>query len=395
MPRRIGDALALLAAEVEMPTIGRGRTPHSRERTPARLGRYNDGEIFRPAVGRYAPRAPVIDVAEATHAVVDLEQAPIAAGEFLESIGREMKIRFYQPKTQKQYRNVLRSFLRWLGAQPADATRDSIRDWLELLVDGGASSSWLSVNLSCLRTVFDKMCFRGITLGINTPRRPHKLPVVLSVEDVKRLLAAAPSLRDKLLLGLMYATGMRVSEVVRLRTSDFDFARRTIRVEQGKGRKDRLVMLPESFAPMLAHFAQTSTPEAHLFPSAEDPSRHVAPRTAQRAMSCAVELAGTPVRATCHTLRHSFATHMLEAGTDVRFIQRLLGHLRLDTTTLYTRLAVLKGERATSPLDRLAGASPSRPEVAAPSSPGCRKDARRRYARGNSWRGRRRHHYPH
>jgi len=111
-------------------------------------------------------------------------------------------------------------------------------------VDGGASSSWVSIHLSALRTVFDKMCGLNCTLGLMTPRRPKRLPVVLSTDEVSRLLQAAPSLRDKLLLGLMYATGLRVSEVVRLRWHDIDFDRRAIRVWQGKGRKDRDVMLP-------------------------------------------------------------------------------------------------------------------------------------------------------
>ena len=331
----------------------RGRGPRLHVRTPGRIGRYNDGELFRPARGRYAPRAAIVDVAAATHAVVDLDRTQIDAIAFVHTIDRELKIRFYQPKTRKAYAIVVGAFLRWLGGPPAIATREHVREWLELLVDGGASSSWTSVHLSCLRTVFDKMCFREITLGLVTPRRTHNLPVVLSTDDVKRLLAAAPSLRDKLLLGLMYATGMRVSEVVRVRTCDLDFVRRTIRVEQGKGRKDRLVMLPQSFAPLLEHFAKASTADAPLFPSPEDPRRYIGPRTAQRAMERAMSLAGIRVPATCHTLRHSFATHLLEAGTDVRFIQRLLGHLHLDTTTLYTKLAVLKGERATSPLDLL------------------------------------------
>jgi hypothetical protein len=211
-----------------------------------------------------------------------------------------------------------------------------------------------------LRTAFDKMCLRSITLGLCTPRRASTLPVVLSVDEVARLLCAAPSVRDKLLLGLMYATGMRVSEVVRVRIRDLDFDRRTIRVEQGKGRKDRLVMLPQSFAPLLERLRFLQRPTDFLFPALEDNGRHLCPRTAQRAMQRAVRLADIAKPATCHSLRHSFATHLLENGTDIRFIQNLLGHLRLETTTLYTKLAVLRGARATSPLDVLTQrASPS------------------------------------
>lgn len=172
-----------------------------RERNAGRVGTYNNGELFRPPRGRYAPRAPIIDVAAQSHAVVDLDREPVDAATFVRRIDRELKIRFYQVKSRKSYAHVLRSFLRFLGAAPRSATRESVREWLELLVDGGASSSTVSVHLSCLRTVFDKMCFREITLGLVTPRRAHTLPVVLAVDEVKRLLRAAPALRDKLLLG--------------------------------------------------------------------------------------------------------------------------------------------------------------------------------------------------
>ncbi len=317
------------------------------------LQTYTNGKPYALPRGRYAPHEPIVDRLRPTHAVVDLHRETIDSADFIQRIDREFKIRFYQPKTRKSYGVVLRGFLSWLGGPPRAATRDSVRDWLELLVDGGATSSWVSVHLSCLRTVFDKMCGRQITLGLCTPRRSHRLPVVLSTDEVRRLLCAAPSLRDKLLLGLMYATGMRVSEVVRLRFVDLDFDRRCIRVVQGKGRKDRQVMLPQSFAPLLERLRRLHQAGDWLFPSTENGRRHCCPRTAQRAMVRAVRLGGIDKPATCHSLRHSFATHLLESGTDIRFIQNLLGHLRLETTTLYTKLALLRGERATSPLDLL------------------------------------------
>ncbi len=307
----------------------------------------------RPAQGRYAPRPDVIDRFAVSPAVVDLDAECVDAEVFVGRIDRELKIRFYQPKSRKTYRLAVAGFLRWLGRPPAEATREDVRDWLELLVDGGAKSSWVSVHLSALRTAFDKMCLRAITLGLCTPRRASRLPIVLSVDEIARLLCAAPSARDKLLLGLMYATGMRVSEVVRVRFRDLDFDRRSIRVEQGKGRKDRLVMLPQSFAPLLERLRTLHTATDFLFTAVDDARRHLCPRTAQRAMQRAVRLAGLDKPATCHSLRHSFATHLLENGTDIRFIQNLLGHLRLETTTIYTKLAVLRGERATSPLDVL------------------------------------------
>jgi integrase/recombinase XerD len=316
---------------------------------------YTSGQPYRLARGRYAPHQDVVDLLSLRHAVVDLDAADVDAGAFMVAMDRELKIRFYQPKTRKAYRTVLSTFLRWFGGSPSLVTRENVREWLELLVDGGAESSWVSVHLSALRTMFDKMCCRDVTLGLMTPRRASRMPVVLSTDEVKRLLLAAPSLRDKLLLGLMYATGMRVSEVVRLRFVDVDFGRRCIAVRQGKGRKDREVMLPRSFESLLERLRQVHRPEDFLFPSTDGVDRYVSPRTVQRAVRRACQLAEIGKPATCHTLRHSFATHLLESGTDIRFIQKLLGHLRLETTTLYTRLAVASGSRAASPLDMLEG----------------------------------------
>lgn len=193
---------------------------------------YPNGQPYALARGRYAPRFGLQDRLEPSAPVV---QGCPTAGEFLKQIEREMRIRFYQPKTIRSYRSALRSFLRWFGSDPHQVTREDVREYLLYLVDAGAGSSYVSINLSAIRTAFDKMCFRQITLGLATPRRPKRLPVVLSVEEVKRVLQAAPRLRDKLLLGLMYATGMRVSEVVQLRFRDLDHDRRVVNVWQATG----------------------------------------------------------------------------------------------------------------------------------------------------------------
>jgi site-specific recombinase XerD len=314
---------------------------------------YTSGKPYKRPIGRYAPHVAIVDHVEASHAVVDLDRDSIDSTEFHRRILRELKIRFYQPKTRKSYAVVLSGFLRWLGRPPRTACREDVRAWLELLVDGGASSAWVSVHLSALRTMFDKLCGRTITLGLCTPRRPSRVPRVLSAEAVQRLLVAAPSTRDKLLLALLYATGMRVSEGTRVRFRDIDVERGTLRVVEGKGRKDRIVTLPTSLAPVLGPLARLARPTDWLFPSPEDPTRHIAPRTAQRAVARAAALAGLGEGVGCHTLRHSFATHLLEHGVDIRFIQKLLGHLRLETTTLYTRVAVPRAGLVQSPLDLL------------------------------------------
>lgn len=318
---------------------------------------YQDGTPYRPAVGLGAPRDAVMDVFKPAHPLFELSVDQPSSERFLHDVLRELKIRYYTHKSRKAYRLAVTGYLRWLGVPPHQATRESVRDYLELLVDGGLSASVVALTLSALRTCFDKLCGADITLGLVTPRRPKRLPVVLTELEVVRLLKAARSIRDKLLLGLMYATGVRVSEVVRLRWGDLDLERGVLLVAGGKGRRARQVVLPKSLEELLGRLAATSKPDKFLFPASER-GRHIAIRTAQRAMERAVALAELTKRASCHSLRHSFATHLLEHGTDVRFIQKLLGHAKLETTTLYTKVAVLRSERVRSPLDLLA-VSPS------------------------------------
>ncbi|MCR9118027.1 MAG: site-specific integrase [bacterium] len=325
---------------------------------------YNDGKPYRPARGRHAPRSNVERFFSSNiHPVVRGRPSP---SEFLRKIRREMKIRCYQQKTIKAYINALRVFLRWRGGMPHEVSSENVRDYLETLVDGGGSSSWVSINLSAIRTAFDKMCGRSITLGLQTPRRPKRLPTVLSKQEVAKILQAAPTLRDKLLLGLMYATGLRVSEVVRLKWMDLDFDRRTVTVRRGKHQTDRQVMLPESFAPLLQSLSKNAVANEFLFCSEaarktkidgspmQIAGRHLSPRTAQRAVGRAAKIAGVNKPVTPHTLRHAFATHLLENGTDIRFIQKLLGHVRLETTTIYTKVAVFREQQIASPADELA-----------------------------------------
>lgn len=315
-----------------------------------RLRTYGNGQPYSAAEGRFAPRQQVVDQL-ATRAVVDLDMSEPSTAEFMQSIVRELRIRFYKQKTVHSYRRMLVQFLRWFGAPPHLVTREDVRCWLEAVVLGGASSSTVSKHLSAIRTAFDKMCGRDVTYGLRTPRRQNRLPVVLSENEVLRILEAAPSLRDKLLLGLIYATGVRVSEVVRLRWRDVDFDRRRVSIWQGKGSSDRQVMLPVSFEPLLRELSRQFNPEDFIFPS-QNPGRYLSPRSAQRAMERAVSIARIGKRATPHSLRHAFATHLLENGTDIRFIQKLLGHRRLETTTIYARVAVLKQQEIESPLDR-------------------------------------------
>jgi site-specific recombinase XerD len=316
------------------------------------------------ARGRYAPRNIIEDRVARSAAVVTGKPD---AQEFVSQIVREMRIRFYQPKSIKSYRAALEGLLRWFNQPPHRLTRDDVREFLLYLVDAGASSAWVGVNLSAIRTAFDKMCLRNVTLGLVTPRRPKTLPVVLSGREIQRLLESTPTLRDKLLLGMMYATGLRVSEVVRLRYRDLDFDRDLIRVWQGKGRKDRQVVLPKTFVPLLQQHAARFRGEDFVFPG-ERVSRHISPRTVQRVMKRSLQIARIEKPATPHTLRHSFAVHSFENGCDIRNIQKLLGHANLETTTIYVRVAKPTDPTAVrSPLDVANGITDiTRPNPQAP-----------------------------
>jgi site-specific recombinase XerD len=200
-----------------------------------------------------------------------------------------------------------------------------------------------------------------VTLGrgdidshIRIAREPRKLPVVLSPEEVARLLDAAPGrgLKYKAALSVAYGAGLRVSEVVALKISDIDSQRMLIRVEQGKGRKDRYVMLSPHLLELLRAWYKQARPRGWLFPG-RHPVQSMTTRQLTRACHEAAQAAGIEKRVSPHTLRHSFATHLLESGTDIRVIQALLGHVKLDTTARYAQVATRVICEVTSPLDRL------------------------------------------
>jgi site-specific recombinase XerD len=185
-----------------------------------------------------------------------------------------------------------------------------------------------------------------------TVRTPERLPVVLSPEEVARLLHCAPGLKHKAALSVAYGGGLRASEIVHLKVGDIDSARMLIRVEQGKGRKDRYVMLAPDLLELLRGWWRVGRPRGWLFPG-KDPLLPLSTRQLHRVVTEAAKTAGLGKRVGLHTLRHSFATHLLERGTDIRVIQVLLGHKKLDTTALYTRVALKTIGELQSPLSLL------------------------------------------
>jgi integrase/recombinase XerD len=272
----------------------------------------------------------------------------------------DMAMRGLREHTQRDYIRFVRSFAAFLGRSPDTATAEDIRRFQVHQHENGAQPPTINSSVSALRFFFTVTLDRpDLSRRLVLVRHPRKLPDVLSVEEVGRLLEAAPGAKYKAALGTAYGAGLRVSEVAALKIDDIDSTRMLMRVEQGKGRKDRNAMLSPQLLELLRLWWREGKrrnvilPHGWLFPgqSRTDP---ISTRQLHRAVHEAAERAGIRKRVSPHTLRHSFATHLLEQDVDIRVIQVLLGHSKLDTTALYTRIATRTIRAVTSPLEKLA-----------------------------------------
>jgi integrase/recombinase XerD len=268
-------------------------------------------------------------------------------------MNESMTIRKFAPRTQEGYIRAVKNFSAFLGASPDKASFEDVRRYRLHLVSSGVGVPTINHNLTALRFLF-MVTLRQPDVVIHVPfvREPRRLPVVLSPEEVARLLEAAPSLKYRAALSVAYGAGLRASEVVSLKIADIDSARMVIRVEQGKGRKDRYVMPSEHLLALLRAWWREARPQGWLFPG-QNRVNPLTTRQLNRACHAAAQMAELDKPVSLHTLRHSFATHLLEQKTDIRVIQVLLGHKKLDTTALYTRVAIKALGEVTSPLERL------------------------------------------
>jgi site-specific recombinase XerD len=266
----------------------------------------------------------------------------------------DMTIRKFARKTQHDYVQRVKNFAAFLGRSPDTASFEDVRRYQLHLVSSGVSVPTLNQTVSILRFFFKVTLGRHeIVEHTHVIHEPRKLPVVLSPEEVARLLDAAPGLKYKAALSVAYGAGLRATEVVSLKIADIDSKRMIIRVEQGKGGKDRNVMLSPSLLDLLRTWWKAARPQGWLFPG-RDPAQSMTTRQLNRACHAAAQMAEINKRVSLHTLRHSFATHLLEQNTDVRVIQVLLGHSKLDTTALYTRVATKTISEVRSPLEHIA-----------------------------------------
>jgi integrase/recombinase XerD len=289
----------------------------------------------------------------------------------------DMTIRRLSPKTQLHYIRHVKRFADFLDRSADKATAEDVHRYQLWLASIGTTVPTVNVSATALRFFFKvTLKRRDLAEELVSTREPRRLPIVLSPEEVGRLLASATNIKHKallslayatglrasevvsLILSLAYATGLRASEVVSLKLTDIDRDRMVIRVEQGKGKKDRYVILSPHLLEILRDWWRIarkkgwmSPDQPWLFPGYR--GRHTSARQLHRIVRLAAGRAGITKRVGVHTLRHSFATHLLEQKTDIRIIQVLLGHKKLDTTALYTRVAISALGQVTSPLDFL------------------------------------------
>jgi integrase/recombinase XerD len=271
----------------------------------------------------------------------------------------DMTIRKFAPKTQSSYIRAVKNFTVFLGRSPDQASAEDLRRYQLHLASSGVATPSLNATVTALRFFFAVTLGRSeITERMPFVREPRKLPVVLSPEEVTRFLEAAPGLKYRAALSVAYGAGLRANEVVSLKISDIDSNRMVIRVEQGKGRKDRYVMLSEHLLALLRAYWKEARPQGWLFPG-RDGVIPLSTRQLNRACHFAAQAAGIDKRVSLHTLRHSFATHLLEQKVDIRVIQVLLGHKKLDTTALYSQVATRTIREVRSPLEQLVMTPPA------------------------------------
>ncbi len=272
----------------------------------------------------------------------------------------DMTMRRLSPKTQIGYIRGVKKLAAFLKRSPEHATAEELRQFQLALTEQGASNITINATLSGLQFLFSKTLNRpDVMLKVSTVPVPRKLPTVLSKEEVKQLIDATHSIKYKAAFCVAYGAGLRIGEVVALKVTDIDSDRMLLRIEQGKGKKDRMAMLSPMLLKTLRQWYKHA--KAHhlmlnggwLFPG-QNPLNPIGTRQLSRACKSACIDAGLTKKVSMHTLRHSFATHLLEDKVDIRVIQTLLGHSKLETTALYAQVASKLLQEVVSPLDTLA-----------------------------------------
>ncbi len=273
----------------------------------------------------------------------------------LEILRRELKIRNYSPRTITTYTSCIRSFADFFAPRSLEelSDEDIRRYMLHQIEVKKLSAGSVSQTLNALRFLYTEIYKRPLVVeGIEYPKRGRRLPVVLSVEEVKAILESLGNLKHRVMLMLAYSAGLRVGEIVHLKSADIDGERKLIHVHSGKGKKDRYTILSDVVLDALRDYWKAYRPKIWLFEGRNAGSPYSV-RSAEMVFESAAAKAGIRKHVSIHTLRHSFATHLLEQGTDIRFIQELLGHSSVRTTEIYTHVSKRQIAALRSPIEQI------------------------------------------
>jgi integrase/recombinase XerD len=270
----------------------------------------------------------------------------------------DLELKNFSPKTITCYLTCMVQFVRHYGRSPVEMGEEEIRTYLSYLMkEKQVSQSFINQAYSAIKFFYETTLERPWN-GIKIPRMKNRkrLPVVLSLQEVRSLLASVDNLKHQVLLTTIYSGGLRLGEAIHLTVADIDSSRMMIRVQRGKGNKDRYTLLGEKTLQLLRLYWKAYHPDSWLFPS-KDPTQPLTGSSVQRVFKKALHKAGIKKKASVHTLRHSFATHLLESGTDLYYIQRLLGHSAASTTSVYLHITGKDLGKITSPIDLLENGS--------------------------------------
>ena len=266
----------------------------------------------------------------------------------IEIITKEMIIRNYSRHTIEAYIRVISDLYKIVGKPPRGITMAEIKDYLYQKQKNGLSSQSVALMANAINFLYTQIYERVDFKKLRQPKRTNKLPTVLTKSEIEKILNQIKNKKHHTLLAIAYAAGLRVSEVISLRVRDIDFAEMTLIVRQGKGRKDRLTVISPRLVEGLKNLIQSKDGSSYVFESNRGGKLTTA--TAQKVFYKALRRAGIKKSATFHSLRHSFATHLLENGVDVRYVQELLGHQNIRTTQIYTHVTNPGFKKITSPL---------------------------------------------
>ena len=264
------------------------------------------------------------------------------------SLERELRIRNYSKSTIDSYVYYNKELLQFCQKDPREVNTEDIKNYLDYRGQK-SSSSTVSVAYNAIHFYYKEIWKRNFFVNIHQPKKNKYLPVVLSKEEINRMIDLTINPKHNCIISLLYGTGLRVSELTHVRMCDIDLDRKILHVSQGKGKKDRIVILPNKLLLILRTQAELKQDKDYLFTNGR--GGRLTEATIQKVVGQSARKAGIRKTVSPHTLRHSFATHLLENGTDIRYIQELLGHAKLQTTQIYTHVANKNLQDIKSPLD--------------------------------------------